>query len=316
MKNPDIITPEDIEENIINNEIDNINNIKNINNKEYKKEYTLEQNNLTYKLKMIIDDNENISLKLNQTNNISEYYFKKYKYEQIKKQLNMNKENFRNIIDIFNFLDSSITQNKLKLIKENNKNINLTLIEIVNNNIPKQHYIPLEAKKLSTEENLKVINNEINEMKNNRELINQLIKSNEYLRNQNQILLENQKHLIDQITKLYEKLDNNNNNNLFQKCPRCKGKGEVPKIMIWDKDEKTWCYNAQYQSTSINGNIYHYNYILSECPLCKGNKTVDITKYIRCQDCKEVCGYGEKSYFGNKVEFCKTCNGSGYFRIE
>ena len=50
MENREIETPIIEEENIINND-------KIINNKDYNKEYTLEYNNLAYKLKMIIDDN-------------------------------------------------------------------------------------------------------------------------------------------------------------------------------------------------------------------------------------------------------------------
>ena len=304
MENLEIVTPKDKEENIINNE-------KEIFKKEdYTKEYTINYNNLIYKLKMIIDDNENLSFKLNQTNNITNYYFKKYKYGEVKMKLNLNKD-YKNIIEIFNLFDSNIKQNNLKLIKENN-NISLLLTIIINKN-PIQHTIPLEEKKLSVEENFKKINNEINEIKNDRELINQLIKSNEYLRNQNQMLLENQKILLEQITKLYERLDNKNNNDLYKECPRCNGTGKVPSNLVWDKDEKQWSYIEKYESPSISGTNYFYNYILKECPLCKGKKYIDITNYIRCPECKEICGYGQKSYFGNKVEFCKSCNGSGYF---
>ena len=93
---------------------------------------------------MIIDDNGILSFKLNQTNNISNYYFKKYKYEEIKMKLNLNNDKYKNIKEIFNLFDSSIKQNYLKLINKNN-NINLLII-IINNNNQIQHYIPLDEK--------------------------------------------------------------------------------------------------------------------------------------------------------------------------
>ena len=142
-------------------------------------------------------------------------------------------------------------------------------------------------------------------MKNDKELINQLIKNNEYLKNQNQMLIENQRILLEQITKMYEKLDNNNNN-LNTECPRCNGKGKVPNKLEWDNNEKLWSYIDKYKYTGVSGTKYYYNYILNECPLCKGKKYIDITKYARCPECKEICGYGQKSFLGNKVVFVKV----------
>ena len=117
----------------------------------------------------------------------------------------------------------------------------------------------------------------------------------------------------EKITKIYEKLDNNND--LCKECPRCNGKGIVPNSLEWDNNEKLWTYIDKYEYQGLNGK-YYYNYIFNECPLCKGKKNIDITKYRRCPDCKEKCGYGNRSLFGNKVKFCKSCNGSGYFIIE
>ena len=136
------------------------------------------------------------------------------------------------------------------------------------------------------------------------------------MKNQNQILVENQKLLLEQIKILNEKVNNNMKNNLIRECPRCDGKGKVPKILIYDSDNKAWSYLEKYESKSGLGNIkYHYNYLLDECPLCRGNKSVDITKYSRCTGCLKICGYNKaKGFFSNsnKYEFCQTCNGLGY----
>ena len=308
MENEEIITPINYEENIKNNNAKEI--VKT-------KEYTLENNNTVYKLKMTIEDNEKLLFQVNQINNISGYYyFKNYTFEEIKNVLNSNKENFRNIKEIFKFFDTIINQNNIKLIQESNKKITINLIEINNIN-PKQYHIPLEQKILSTKENIKILNDEISEMKTNKELINQIIKDNEYLRNENKQLLENQKLLLEQIKILTEKLNNNTqNNNLNKECPRCNGKGTVPQNLEWDSKAKNWSYLEKYEErpTVSGGNKYHYCYILVQCPLCKGNKFIDITKYTRCFNCQEICGYTKsKSFFGGtRYEFCKTCSGLGY----
>lgn len=296
MENPEELTPK--EHKIYNKEKEMIK----------EKEYTIDNNNILYKLKMMVNDNEILSFKLKQINKLSDfYYFKNYNYEEIKKELNLEEEKFQNINEIFYFFDSIINKNKIKLIQENNKKICLNLININS----KQFHISLEEKISSTKENLRDIINEINEMKNDRELINQLIKNNEYLSIQNQKLLENQQLLIEQIRIMNMKLNNNNsiNNNLIKECPRCDGKGKVPKYMIWNKEKKIWSYLDKYKADGL-----YYNFILDECPLCKGNKSIDITKYTRCPDCSEICGYNKNKFmfFDDNYEFCKTCKGSGY----
>ena len=73
--------------------------------KELKKEYELNSENKKYKLKIELNINE-IIFELNLISEISYYnYIRKYKYNDIIKELNLSNNIYNNIINIYNYFD-------------------------------------------------------------------------------------------------------------------------------------------------------------------------------------------------------------------
>ena len=74
-------------------------------NKELKKEYELNVDNKIYKLKVELNINE-IIFELNLISEISYYnYIRKYKYNELIKELNLSNNIYNDIIKIYNYLD-------------------------------------------------------------------------------------------------------------------------------------------------------------------------------------------------------------------
>ena len=77
--------------------------------------------------------NNVITLKLQQTNKLSYYYyFKEYNYDKLLNLLFLNKSFYNNIPKIYQFCDIAISKNKVNLIKYNENKILLSLKNIIN----------------------------------------------------------------------------------------------------------------------------------------------------------------------------------------
>ena len=131
---------------------------------EIKKEYEMKINE--DKLRIEINNNE---IKFILMIGISNYkYEKKYKYEEIRKELILD---YKDIKEVYEYLIKSEYE-----IKKDEKKI------IINKN----KEIELEEKKLKNEEIIKILIDEIKEMKDNsNKRINELIKMNEKKRKEN-----------------------------------------------------------------------------------------------------------------------------------
>ena len=91
-------------------------------------EYKLKLDNEIYLLKMELHLNDNtISFKIRELNNISIYYYKEYKYDKLLIILLLNKEIYDNISKIYEFCDTAIKNKKIKLIKNKDNKIALLL---------------------------------------------------------------------------------------------------------------------------------------------------------------------------------------------
>ena len=106
--------------------------------KELKKEYELNDENKKYKLKIELNINE-IIFELNLISEISYYtYIKKYKYNEIRKDLNLSYYKYNDITKIYNYFDIKtykiIDENRNKKIIINDKDI-ILLYEKENKNI-------------------------------------------------------------------------------------------------------------------------------------------------------------------------------------
>ena len=131
-------------------------------------QFDLKLNKDVYKLIIEISSNNDILFNLRQTNNISFiYYEKKYKYEEILKHLNLEKNKYNNILKILEFFDVSVKNEKVKISKDNNKNKTFLVLMFNKNNKVEEYYINLENKFLTDKKMLNIIIDEINKIKNN-----------------------------------------------------------------------------------------------------------------------------------------------------
>ncbi len=129
------------------------------------KNYKLNLDNDTFLLTIETFPNENIEFKVKQINELSiSYFYKKYSFEEILQKLYLYKEFNKNISNILKFIDASISQNKMILIKDKEKKIKLSLKRIIDLN-EIDCIIELDEIKLKNEELVQLLFNEMKEIK-------------------------------------------------------------------------------------------------------------------------------------------------------
>ena len=129
------------------------------------KNYKLNLDNDTFLLTIETFPNENIEFKVKQINELSiSYFYKKYYFEEILQKLYLYKEFNKNISNILKFIDASISQNKMILIKDKEKKIKLSLKRIIDLN-EIDCIIELDEIKLKNEELVQLLFNEMKEIK-------------------------------------------------------------------------------------------------------------------------------------------------------
>ena len=129
------------------------------------KNYKLNLDNDTFLLTIETFPNENIDFKVKQINELSiSYFYKKYSFEEILQKLYLYKEFNKNISNILKFIDASISQNKMILIKDKEKKIKLSLKRIIDLN-EIDCIIELDEIKLKNEELVQLLFNEMKEIK-------------------------------------------------------------------------------------------------------------------------------------------------------
>lgn len=126
--------------------------------------------------------NGKIIFKVRQGNNISSYFTKTYSFEEILQTLFLFKNHHENITKILKYIDTSISQNKMVLISDKiNNKLKLSLKKTIDNE-EVEFFINLEEVKLTNDDLLKIILNDIKELKskekenNNNQNINNTIK--------------------------------------------------------------------------------------------------------------------------------------------
>ena len=143
------------------------------------KKYKLNLGNDTYELILETYSSEKINFKVQQINIASTYYYSKtYNYDEILQKLFLFKAHHENISKILKYIDTSISQNMLSLVKDNqNKKMKLSLNKSVD--FEKiECILELEEQKIANED---IINSLINDIKilkskeNNNQNINQII---------------------------------------------------------------------------------------------------------------------------------------------
>ena len=87
------------------------------------KEYKLNIDKEIYFLQLTLNSNDKMIYKINQENNNSFYYYKEFTYDELISILSLPVKYYDNISKVFQFYDTSISNNKVELIKSiiNNK---------------------------------------------------------------------------------------------------------------------------------------------------------------------------------------------------
>ena len=173
-----------------------------INNLKERKEYELKLNEDIYRLTLEYSLDDNIYFKIRQINNLSFYYYKNsFNYEEITKKLSLLKDHYDDTSKIIKFIDTAMTKNKFKLrFNENSKKMELYLKRVLDFD-EIECFLYLEEQKLTNEEMLKILFDEIKDIKMKGLSNNNFNKNDDY----NNLLKQNQLN-IDYIKDLEEKI--------------------------------------------------------------------------------------------------------------
>ena len=163
------------------------------------KEYELNLDQDTYSLKIEVISNETILYYLRQINNISfTYYYNEYNYETLVKELVLPAQHYDNIEKIFKFYDTAIEKKKVVLNYDKEKNQMILLLNITVFFDDIESKLCLEPNQITNEQMIKILFNEIRELKAKKFL--QVNEPNKPKEENNNNIINN-----DAINKLEEK---------------------------------------------------------------------------------------------------------------
>ena len=279
--------------------------------------YELTFNNDTFLLTMETIPEEKIQFKIRQTNNISFYYYEKiYNYEEIAKILLLEKNYYDSINKILKFYDKALSKNKVTLTHDKRQKIMILSLKKLMDFDEVNCSLNLIEKKISNEEMLTILFNEIKEMKlnisnnkgnnninnnninnniinenkGNDELIKKLIKKNEELEIKMNSIIDENINLRNSISELQNSI-----NELKQKNEN----EENDKVI----DEEN---NFKKQNLEINfyGNPEYLDF--NDCLTNMHSKSGwlrSFAVYTRLTDNVEYLAYGNKN--NNNIDILK-----------
>ena len=130
-----------------------------------KKDYKLSLDNDTFQLAIETFLNGNINFKITQLNQISESFFnKKYSFDEILQKLYSPKNFYENISNVLKFINMSISEKKVILIKDKEQKIQLCIKKMIDYK-EVDCIIELDEIKLNNDEILQLLLNELKEIK-------------------------------------------------------------------------------------------------------------------------------------------------------
>lgn len=130
-----------------------------------KKDYKLSLDNDTFQLEIETFLNGNINFKITQLNQISESFFnKKYSFDEILQKLYSPKNFYENISNVLKFINMSISEKKVILIKDKEQKIQLCIKKMIDYK-EVDCIIELDEIKLNNDEILQLLLNELKEIK-------------------------------------------------------------------------------------------------------------------------------------------------------
>ena len=280
------------------------------------KEYDLNLEKDTYLLKIDIISKERISFNIRQINNISYYYFyQEYDYQTLIKELVLPAQHYDNIEKIYKFYDTSIEKKKVVLNydKEKKEMILLLKINIMFDEIESKLY--LKENQLTNEEMIKILFNEIRDIKtkkllplnpinnennnikentNNKELINlinnkddiinKLVTKNEKMELQIKELKEENKKIKESLDKCLKYIDEKTNE---------KKKEEELKQKIKEENENFIKQNINVEFRENPQNLKLRDTLTTNATSC--DQRAKFTVYIGLQDHIEYLVYNNKN---------------------
>ena len=198
-----------------------IERVTTIGEKNESKEYEIKINEDTYLLNIELDCNLKIIFKLRQTNDLTySYYFKEFEYQELINILQLPNKLFEDASKIFAFYNTGLSQNKITLSYNKEKNIMSLLIKIPIGFDEVESKIDLKELKMTTDEIVKILFEEVKQIKKNGLLakdnkVNHNDKGNNgetinKLESKINTLIEEKKELEDKIeilTKKYKEMD-------------------------------------------------------------------------------------------------------------
>ena len=173
------------------------------------KKYELKYKDDIYSLLVERYSDENIYFKLRKSNNLSMYhYMKKYNYDEITKHFLLHKEYYQDLSKVLQFFDVAFSKNKIKLEFNKDKSIIELIVKKILDYDEIECKLELIQKKIERDEMFSILIDEINEMKNKKEvnkdnnnIINELIKKNKEYENKIKFLEDKIQILEDEIIK-------------------------------------------------------------------------------------------------------------------
>ena len=130
------------------------------------KEYELNFNKDTFLLTIELLSNEKISFKIRQINNISFiYFYKEYSFNDLIKHLLLPIQHYDDISKIFKFYDTAVLKNKVTLLQDKDKKSMVLLLKITLFFDDIESKLYLDEIQLTNEQMLKILFNEIREIK-------------------------------------------------------------------------------------------------------------------------------------------------------
>ena len=136
-------------------------------------QYLLKLDSTPFKLTIEIDiKNNTLTFKLRQVDNISYYYVSVFNYEDIIKRLNLEKNDFKDIKNIADLLDTTIKNEKVLINKDEEKNELFLKIKLEKYSKQEDYFFNLEKKIIPEKEIINILIEEVNILKNKKKLNN------------------------------------------------------------------------------------------------------------------------------------------------
>ena len=205
--------------------------------------YELNFGENNYSLIMEMYSNDTINFKVRKLNDLSLYqYVNRYNYNELIKILKMQNENYKNIDQIFTFIDIAII-NKQTNIDYDEKSNAMTLKIIRNNFIFNDEYIlELNSIRIPQDEFLGLLVEEvINNKKKNKENNNKINELKQGYENYINNLEGRIKNLEEEVNTLKKEIDNNKSNNPFNKPKAEENYTKPKKLFDLTRDRSEYC---------------------------------------------------------------------------